>query len=162
MTPAVSVAQQVRAALDRYEPAIVTLVTAARRIMRRRYPGAVELVYDNYNALVFGYGPSERASEAPFSLAAYPRWINLFFLQGARLPDPHHLLQGSGRRVRSIRLESAAQLEAAPVRELFRAAVDRMPVPFAGGRGRTVIRATAAVRRPRRPRGWRKRHGIET
>jgi hypothetical protein len=35
--------------------------------------GAIELVYDNYNALVIGYGPTERASDALIFLAVYPR-----------------------------------------------------------------------------------------
>src|ERR1039458_9537409 len=65
-----------------------------------RLPGAVQLVYDNYNALVIGFGPSERASEASFSIVLYPRWVTLFFLQGAGLPDPRRLLKGSGKVVR--------------------------------------------------------------
>ena len=28
--------------------------------MRKRIPGGVEFVYDNYNGLVLGYGPTER------------------------------------------------------------------------------------------------------
>jgi hypothetical protein len=36
--------------------------------MRARLPGAVELVYDNYNALAIGFGPTERTSEAVFSI----------------------------------------------------------------------------------------------
>ncbi|HEX3928119.1 MAG TPA: DUF1801 domain-containing protein [Gemmatimonadales bacterium] len=143
--------QVITAALGRYDPAIVKVVLAARRAMRRQFPGAVELVYDNYNALVFAYGPSEHASLAPFSLAAYPRWVNLFFFNGASLPDPLRLLQGSGRQVRSIRLASAAMLEDPPVQALLMAAVDRMPEPFPDGRGRTAIRAIATQRRSRRP-----------
>ena len=144
-------AQQIRVALGRYDPAIAKLVNAARRAVKTRYPGAVDLVYDNYNALVFGFGPSEHASEAVISLAAYPRWVNLFFLHGARLPDPGGLLQGSGKQVRSVRLGSAAELERGAVAVLVRVAVARMDVPFGKGRGRTVLRAIAPVRRARRP-----------
>ena len=156
MNASAAIRGQVRRALARYEPPIVKLVTAARRILRRRCPSAVELVYDNYNALVFGYGPSEHASEAVFSIAAYPRWVNFFFLRGAHLPDPQCLLHGTGRQVRSIRLSSATDLERGPIRELIRVAIARMAVPFAGGRGRTVIRAMAATRRARRPRSSRR------
>ena len=76
--------------------------------LRRLVPGAVELVYDNYNALVVGFGPSERPSEAILSLVAYPKWVTLCFLQDApELPDPEGLLKGSGSSVRHISLESA-------------------------------------------------------
>ncbi len=149
-TTVASSSRVIRTALARYDPAIATLVTAARRALRRRFPGAVELVYDNYNALVFGFGPSEQASEAAFSVAAYPRWVNLFFLHGARLSDPNHRLRGSGKQVRSIRLESALTLDDPAVEALLAAAVAQMPVPFPPGRGRTVVRAIATVQRARR------------
>jgi len=70
--------------------------------MRKKFPRAEVMVYYNY-ALAIGFGPSERASDAVFSIVLYPRWVNLFFLQGAGLPDPHKLLKGSGKLVRSIR-----------------------------------------------------------
>ena len=47
--------------------------------MRARLPGAIQLVYDNYNALAIGFGPSERSSEAIFSIVLYPRYVTLFF-----------------------------------------------------------------------------------
>ena len=79
---------QLDAFLDKYTPPVATLARACLAKMRARLPGAVQLVYDNYNALAIGFGPSERASEAIFSIALYPRWVTLFFLQGAALPDP--------------------------------------------------------------------------
>lgn len=38
----------------------------------RRFPNANELVHDNYNFFVIGYGPSERPSGALISIAAGP------------------------------------------------------------------------------------------
>jgi hypothetical protein len=66
--------------------------------MRRRLPGATELIYDNYNALAIGFGPGERSSDAVFSIAVWPRWVSLFFLRGTRLHDPGKLLKGLERR----------------------------------------------------------------
>lgn len=56
--------------------------------MRARLPGALELVYDNYNALAIGYGPTERQADIIFFIAADPRRISPFFLGGPRLDDP--------------------------------------------------------------------------
>ena len=54
---------------------------SARRAsdLRAAAPGAIELVYDNYNALGIGFAATEKASDVIFSIALYPRWINLFF-----------------------------------------------------------------------------------
>src|SRR5438270_9430930 len=113
-----SPARQLASFLAKYHPRIQREARAALRTMRARLPGAVELVYDNYNALVVGFGPTERASDAVFSIALYPRWINLFFLNGATLPDPHQRLKGGGKRVRSIVLETAATLDEPAVQAL--------------------------------------------
>ena len=67
--------RQLATFLARYSPEIVKEGRAALAMMQRLVPGAVRLVYDNYNFLVVGYGPSERASEAVLSLAFAPRWI---------------------------------------------------------------------------------------
>src|SRR6266542_837710 len=91
---------QLESFLGKYTPAIADQARVILSRMRERLPGAIQRVYDNYNALVIGFGPSEHASEAIFSIALYPRWVTLFFLQGAGLPDPHKLLKGSGKIVR--------------------------------------------------------------
>ena len=107
---------QLESFIERYPPEIGALARAALAKLRKRLPGAVQLVYDNYNALVVGFGPSQRASEAILSIALYTKWINLFFLHGADLPDPEKLLKGGGKQVRSIRLGSASDLDQPAVR----------------------------------------------
>ena len=80
-------------------------------MLRRQLPAAFELVYDNYNALAIGFSPTERTPDAIVSVTLYPRWVSLFFLYGATLPIRCGCSQGSGKQVRSIRLETAAVLE---------------------------------------------------
>src|SRR5215831_12429855 len=107
MTPS----QQLTACLSKYTPEVRRVARSALAKMRKRVPGGVEFVYDNYNALVIGFGPTEQPSDAILSLALYPRYVTLFFLFGAELIDRDNLLRGSGARVRSIRLERAATLD---------------------------------------------------
>ena len=54
---------QIAGFLGKFTPEIAALTKAARAKLRKRLPHAVEMVYDNYNFLVFGFGPTERASE---------------------------------------------------------------------------------------------------
>jgi len=145
-------ARQWAAFLSKYDPAIAARAKAAVARLRKYVPGAVELVYDNYNALVVGFGPSERASEAVLSIALYPRWVTLFFLQGARLDDPARRLKGAGTRVRHIVLSDLAILDEPALRRLIWQAVATAPRPIdAKARRRMVIRAVSAKQRPRRP-----------
>ena len=140
--------QQLAALLERRPPELAKVARAARAKLRKRLPGAVELVYDTY-ALVIGFSPTERPSDAILSIAIYPRWVNLFFLQGAHLPDPGGVLQGSGHQVRFIRLDAgAARLDSPPVRALITEAVAFADAPFAGRR-RLVIRSISTKTRRR-------------
>jgi len=143
---------QLEGFLEKYTPEIAGLARASLAKMRKRLPGAIEMVYDNYNALVIGFGPSERPSDAILSIAIYPRWINLFFIQGKKLRDPEKLLKGSGNQVRSLVLESAGTLDNPAVEDLLAEAVERSAAPFDFTQKRKLmIRAAALKQRPRRP-----------
>lgn len=135
--------------IGKYSPPVAAQVRAARAWMRRRLPGAIELVYDNYNALVVGYGAGETQADLVFSLAAYPRWVSLFFVDGATLEDPTGRLKGSGVRVRHIVIDDPATLEAPDVAGLVAQALARRPIP--PGVGGVLIKSVSARQRPRRP-----------
>ena len=134
--------------MARYTPDIRALANDALDKMRERLPGAIELVYDNYNALVVGFGPTDRASDALFSIALYPRWVTLFFLRGAKLRDPKKILKGSGKIVRQVVLESADDLDEPEVRELIKQAVGKAEFD----ERRMIIKSISKKQRPRRPR----------
>lgn len=124
---------------------------SVRSRLRQLLPPAYELVYDNYNFFVIGFSPSERPSEAIVSIAMQASGLSLCFLQGVGLDDPHRLLHGSGRQVRSLRVPEVALLDDPRVQALLAAAVAASPVPFRPtGRNRLIVRSVSAKQRPRR------------
>ena len=138
--------------IAKFDPAIAKLVRSARSVLRKRYPTAVELVYDNYNALAIGYSPTERTSDVLFSLAVYPRWIDLYFMYGRSLPDPEKILRGSGKQGAFVRLDDVSVLDRPAVKALLAAAIDDSDVPLPKQpKGYTVIKSISAKQRPRRP-----------
>jgi hypothetical protein len=148
-----SAAKRLAGFIARFDPTIARRVRTARAALRKRFfPTAVELVYDNYNALAIGWGPNERASEVIVSLAVFARGICLYFTHGVKLPDPRKLLEGSGNQGRFIRLENVAQLDRPAVAALLHAAIrhGKTPLPQSG-RGYTVIKSVSARQKPRRP-----------
>jgi hypothetical protein len=154
--PAAAPAEQLASFIDKFTPEVAALTRAVLATMRKRYPTALELVYDNYNALAIGFSPTERASEAIFSIAVFPKWISLFFLQAQKastpLPDPEERLQGTGNVVKHIRLASAKTLDEPAIRNLMKEAEARAAVPLdAKGKHRLIIKSVSAKQRPRRP-----------
>jgi hypothetical protein len=142
---------QLREFIGKFAPAHQKLIRAVRRGLRRRFPTATELVYDNYNFLVIGYGPSDRPSDAIAFITAAANGVGLCFIHGARLPDPERILLGSGKQTRFIRLDSAAVLERPEVETLLAAAAAKAKTPFPmSGRGTLLIQSVSAKQRPRR------------
>jgi len=143
---------QLNAFISRYAPELAEQGRAALAKMRALLPGAVEMVSDNYNALVVGFGATPRPSEFIASIALYPRWVTLFFADGAELPDPTDRLVGTGKTIRSIRLAGPETLDEPEVRALLDAAVARSAKPFDRmAPNQLVIRSVSAKQRPRRP-----------
>ena len=143
--------RQLDSFIDKFSAGVAMRTREELARMRALLPCAIEMVYDNYNALAIGFGPNERASDAIFSLAVFPRWVTLCFLQGASLPDPGKLLQGSGNQVRHIRLTAPDTLLSPAVRTLMLAALENARVALSPyERHRVIIKSISANQRPRR------------
>jgi hypothetical protein len=139
--------------MAKYTPAMAKEGRAALARLRRLVPGAVQMVYDNWNGLVVGFSPTERPSDAVVSILMVPDHVSLCFIQnGPELPDPQHLLKGSGNVVRHIKLGSARDLDKPAIRALVKTAVALSDVPFTPRqRSRLVIKSISKKQRPRRP-----------
>ena len=148
----VATERRIEAFVAKYTPAIAAQLRDARQRLRAHFPRGVEMVFDNYNALVFGIGPSDRTRESFISIAGYPKWVTLFFLDGAGLHDPEGLLEGEGKQVRGIRLKTPADMDTPAVAALIAQAIASRADALAGAAPlSTVIKAEVEKQRPRRP-----------
>jgi hypothetical protein len=147
MTPAAQLAMF----MARYSPDVVHTAKGALSALRKRFAGTQELVYDNYNALVVAWSPTGRVSEVICSIALYPRWVNLFFMQGAKLKDPTKRLRGTAK-IKNVILESAKTLDEPAVRALLASALDvAIVAPRGTAKPVTIIKSISAKQRPRKP-----------
>ena len=147
-------AQQIKSFIAKFDPEVAKVIRACRSALRKRFPSATEIVYDNYNFLVFGFSATEWPSDCIVSLAAASNGVGLAFYYGATLPDPDKLLQGSGKQNRFVRLPSAATLDERGVDALIKAAVKQAKTPLPrSGVGQTIIKSVSAKQRPRRKSG---------
>lgn len=142
---ATSAEAQLASFFAKYEPATEKLGKTLRAKLRKRLPGLSELVYvyDNQDALVISYSPSEKGYEGVCSIGLYPRSAKLFFGQGAQLSksDPKKLLQGSGKIVRHVELAAAADLDRPEIRALMTAALKLAKIRLdPKAKGQVIIR----------------------
>ncbi|HEY2482061.1 MAG TPA: DUF1801 domain-containing protein [Caulobacteraceae bacterium] len=138
--------------LSKFTPEIESRAFAIIAAMRQRLPGAIIPVYDNYNALAVGFGPTDRVSEIVFSIAVFPRWVSLFFMGGAMLNDPKGLLKGAGSQVRHIIIPGPEALDEPGISALMEAALRAAPKSIDPHQpGGVVIKSVSERQRPRRP-----------
>jgi hypothetical protein len=145
-----SAEEQLRSFIGKFAPRHRATIRAARSALRKQFPTANEIAYDNYNFFVIGYAPTERPSDCFVSIAAAANGVGLCFIHGATLPDPDKILSGSGKQTRFVRLSSAQELARPGVQTLLRLAAERAPAPLpTTGGGKLVIRSVSAKQRPR-------------
>jgi hypothetical protein len=140
--------------IDKFTPEVAALTRALLDRMKARIPGAVIPVYDNYNALAIGFGPTDRVKDVVLSLAVMPRWVTLCFTWGVHLSDPDGLLNGGGNQVRHVRLMAADALDDPRIDALITQALANAVEPIDPAEPhRLVIKSISAKQRPRRPAG---------
>ncbi|GGH05842.1 hypothetical protein GCM10011586_22580 [Silvibacterium dinghuense] len=84
-------------------------------VMRRCGDEVRELLHDGCPTACFG--------DVPFAYVhAFTSHVNVGFFQGASLPDPSRLLEGSGRFMRHVKLRPDRAIDAAALRILIETA----------------------------------------
>jgi len=108
--------------LKPYDRAIQKLALSLRSLVLEEMAPCHENIYDAYNAVAIGYGPTDRLKDGVFHIAVYARHVNLGFNHGAALADSLGILEGTGKQIRHITIKSPADLERPEIRSYIRRA----------------------------------------
>lgn len=102
-------------------PELCELALGIRREVCKSANSSSELLYRTYAVSnVFTY--SDRLKEAFIHVATYSGHVNLGFNFGTELHDPQNLLQGSGKCIRHIRIDSIDDMYQPALKALVAAA----------------------------------------
>jgi hypothetical protein len=148
--------------LSRYDPAIQDLALTVREFVLSELAPPSEHIINVY-VVAMGYGPSAKMKDQVCYIGVNTAYVNLGFHRGTELDDPHGLLEGTGTKMRHVKIRSAADLSHPGIRELLATAwvnaglgpTDRSPdgevVSTFGGSAAQKPAATRATKpRPRR------------
>ena len=121
------------------------------------YPKCNELIYDNYNFLAFGWGPTDRMSDIFCSIAVGTRGVIFGFMWGVKLDDPKRLLGGGGNQFRSLRVPDIKEFPKADVKQLLKQAyvlsIERLQGRPQTPTGQTIVKSISEKkRRPGMPK----------
>jgi hypothetical protein len=73
------------------------------------YPEVVEVPWPKQKIIGYGVGP-KKMSEHFCYIAAQRDYVNLGFYYGAELPDPRGLLEGTGKKLRHIKIRDIEEV----------------------------------------------------
>ena len=110
--------------LEITEESLRPIVTALREIIVEVDPNTCEVVRLGDRAATYGVGPRKMIDGYAYILP-HKRWVNLGFYQGVALADPEGLLEGTGAKMRHVKIHSLDDARRAAVRELVRGALER-------------------------------------
>jgi hypothetical protein len=104
-------------------PEIREIAMRARDVILEELPDARELVDLGDGLLAFGpstEGQGIRMRDFVVGLIPHSRWVNAQFAYAVDLPDPEKLLEGTGKRIRHVKLRAAADADRPAFRRLVR------------------------------------------
>ena len=107
--------------LASHTPEVAGAARALEAVIREALAGAA-VQYDPGNGLL-AFGRTLKMRDLLFALIPHAGWVNLQLADGALLPDPDGLIEGTGKRIRHVKVRSAAFAREPRVAAMITAAV---------------------------------------
>lgn len=103
---------------------IQEIVLKLRAFVWDLYPKANELIYDNYNAVAFGWSITEKLGHTfcTMAIGRTSKNIHFGFYFGSKLSDPDKLLMGSGNQYRYILVKDVNKFPTTYITKLLKEA----------------------------------------
>jgi hypothetical protein len=102
-------------------PEVAEIARAVRSVVLREFPGAVEW-FDGGNGLL-AVGARRSMRDLLFAVIPHRSWVNLQLADGVELPDPTGIVEGTGKRIRHVKVRSVDAARSGPIRDIVRAQV---------------------------------------
>jgi hypothetical protein len=107
--------------LKGYSPQVREIAVKAREVILSVMPDATEKVYPGWKVIQYGAGADMKSVFA--AISPQRERVNLGLANGAGLPDPEGLLEGTGVGIRHVKLTSPEGAAAPAVRNLVQGAL---------------------------------------
>jgi hypothetical protein len=115
------------------------------------YPETNELIYDNYNAVAFGWSPTDKAGDVFCSIAVCSDHVNFGFNRGVDIHDSQKILLGNGSLYRFIRVREKEDFQEEYIKILLEMAyensIGRMKPVKKVFKGETIVKSISPVKK---------------
>lgn len=140
-------APELKAFLEPFPPFVRDTALQLRKRVLDVVPLAHETVWDASNAVSVAFSTAATKGTDICHVAIYSKHVNLGFADGASLPDPLGLLEGTGKRIRHASFRNPDETRAAWIDDYLRAALRFAGLTDAMGDGGTTVRVMQGPKR---------------
>lgn len=140
--------------LTPFDTGITDLVMWLRDFAWDLCPKANELIYDNYNAVAFGWSPTDKVGHTICSIAVgrSSKNVHFGFYWGSELSDPDKILLGQGNQYRYILVTDKKKFPKAYIKKLVNEAyansLSKVKDPKQIISGQTIVKSVSGRKRP--------------
>lgn len=133
---------------------IIDLVMWLRDFAWDLCPQANELIYDNYNAVAFGWSPTDKVGHTICSIAVgrSSKNVHFGFYWGSELSDPDNILLGEGNQYRYILVTDKQKFPKAYIKKLVNEAyancLSKVKDQKQITHGQTIVKSISTKKRP--------------
>ncbi|HMB91107.1 MAG TPA: DUF1801 domain-containing protein [Rhodothermales bacterium] len=106
--------------LDKSNPSVRKLALAARDMVRQVVPEGEERIYPRPRMLSYGFSAKMKAQFC--AIITHKEHVNVQFARGVDLPDPEHLLEGTGKKVRHVKIRTVEDVQQEALKTLVQEA----------------------------------------
>ena len=112
---------EVKDFLSSYPQSIISIVLELRSFVLDLVPEAIEQI--DYPTKMIAYGYKKTYKDTICVIMPNKNWVNLGFPRGVNLSDPNHLLSGTGKRARHVKIASLEAVNPSALLDLVHASV---------------------------------------
>lgn len=137
---------------------ITETVLQLRELVWDLYPTTNELIYDNYNAVAFGWSPTDRVGHTFCSIAIGRTSHNVHFgfYWGSEISDPKKMLIGAGNQYRYLLVKGLKDFPKAYITKLLKEAYANSLAKVKDEKqlmqGKTIVKSVSEKKRSSKPK----------
>jgi hypothetical protein len=142
--------------LKPFPPEVQETALWLRDFVWKLYPKSNELIYDNYNALAFGWSPTDRVGHVFCNIAIGRTSLNVHFgfYWGSQIADPEKKLIGNGNQYRYILVKDRKEFPKTYMKKLVKEAfvnsMLKVKDPKQIIEGKTIVKSISSVKRSKK------------